>query len=238
VFWCVAAVGLAALLASCRSPQTALQPPSPPQPPQVSALLEPGDVIDVKFFYTPELDESQAVRPDGKITLQLVGEVDAANKTPLDLRDEISELYLLHLRNPEISVIVRSTAPRQVLVTGQVLKPGAVEMPKRITVLDAVAHAGGLNFDAAEIRNVLVIRQTEQRRFGYSIDLRPSLRGEETEPFFLEPYDIVYVPRTRVVQIGQWIDQHINRIVPQFGFRYSQAIGDGTIGIDTASSRR
>jgi len=192
--------------------------------------LVPGDVIEVKFFYTPELDVTQTVRPDGKIALQLIGEVKAQGKTPAELRDELLKLFTPHLKASEITVIVRSFRDRRVFVGGQVMTPGIVEMPGKMTLLEAIMEVGGFDLRQAEVRNVVVIRHKGGQRYGHALNLKASLAGEETQPFFLEPKDIVYVPRTKIARVNQWIDQHISKLIPRTGFVYTVPMGRGTIG--------
>ena len=193
--------------------------------------LVPGDVIEVKFFYTPELNENSTVRPDGRISLQLIGEVMAEGKTPIELRNELLELYKPHLKIPDIAVIVRSLQDRLVFVGGQVMTPGIVEMPGEMNVLEAVMAVGGFDLREAELKNVIVIRHVGGRRYGYSIDLKSALDGDETQPFYLEPKDIVYVPRTKIAKVDQWIDQHINKIIPDTGIFFLRTSGKTTIGV-------
>ena len=204
-------------------------------PPRVT--LEAGDVVEIKFFYTPELNETQTVRPDGKIALQLIGEMEVEGKTPADVRAELLDKYAPYLKDPEIAVIVRSLFNRRVFVGGQVMTPGIVEMPGKLTVLEAIMQAGGFDMREAEVRNVVVIRHKNGQRYGYSVDLAPALAntGDGTEPFYLEPQDIVYVPQTEIAKVGQWVDQHINQLIPRTGFLYMRSIGKSTIGIDTSS---
>ncbi len=198
-------------------------------PPRVA--LVPGDVIEVRFLYTPELNVTQTVRPDGKIALQLIGEIKVQGKTPAELRDEWLKLFTPHLKAPEITVIVRSFRDRRVFVGGQVMSPGIVQMPGKMTVLEAIMEVGGFNLREAEVRNVVVIRHKGGQRYGHALNLKASLAGEETQPFFLEPKDIVYVPRTKIARIDQWVDQHINKLIPRTGFIYTVPAGRGTIGI-------
>ena len=199
------------------------------RPPHVA--LVPGDVLEVKFFYTPDLNELQTVRPDGKIALQLIGEVEAEGKSPAKLRDELKDLYTPHLKTPEIAVIIRSFYDRRVYVGGQVMEPGIVEMPGTMTLLEAIMQAGGFDIREAEVRNVVVIRHRNGQRYGQSIDLKSALTGEEVQPFYLEPKDIVYVPQTTIAKVDQWIDQHINKIIPDTGFNFRRTMGDTTIGM-------
>ncbi len=233
----VAAVVLAIAATGCghHAPPMTSAPDSNIKPLEVN--LGPGDEIEVKFFNVPELNELQTVRPDGRISLQLVGEVWVEGSTPDELRGELVRLYTPQLKKPEITVIVRSLRSNRVFVGGEVNSPGMIEMPGRMNVLDAVMQAGGFNMKTAQIKNVVIIRHKNGHRYGGSLDFRPMLEGKEGPAFYLEPYDIVYVPRTAIVRVAQWIDQHINQMVPQFGLVIYKRVGDYTIGLDTSPSR-
>jgi len=185
----------------------------PPGPRDV--FLRPGDVVEVKFFYTPELDVSQSVRPDGKIALQLVGEVPVEGKTPAQLRDLLLTLYDSHLKDPKITIVLRSQYDRRVYVGGEVVRPGVIQMPGDMTAAEAIMEAGGFDMDEARLDNVIVIRQTGGHWRGFKMDMKAGLRGEGMEPFYLHPRDIVYVPRTKIAKIDQWVEQHINRLIPR-----------------------
>jgi len=203
----------------------------PSVPPDV--ILAPGDQLDVKFFYAEELNELlQPIRPDGAISLQLVGDVIAQGKTPAELRQELRELYAPHLRIPEVAVIVRSLVNRKVYVGGQVNAPGLVEMPGQMTALEAIMHAGGFVGETAEPDAVVLIRHKDGQRYGLKLEFADALDGEAYQPFFLEPYDIIHVPETTIVKVTTWIDQHINQIIP-VGFRATRNRGDTTVGLET-----
>jgi len=232
----LAGVFLVQALAGCQSqshyyPSLSGGEPTPPE----RVALSPGDVVEVKFFYTPQLNEVQTLRPDGKIALQLVGEVEAQEMTPAELRTELMRLYSPYLRDPNVTVIVRSFLNRRVFVGGQVMKPGVVEMPGKLTALEAIIQAGGFDMRDAELLNVIVIRHKNNQRYGYSLNLKPFLAGGEIQPFYLEQQDIVYVPQTEIAKVGQWVDQHINKLIPRTGFIFLTTEGKSTIGIDTSS---
>jgi len=193
--------------------------------------FEPGDEIEVKFFYTPELNITQTVRPDGKISLELIREVRAQGKTAAELRDELMKLYDPHLRAPEIAVVARSFYNQRVFVGGQVFRPGVVEMPGPMTALEAVMEVGGFDIREAERKSVIVIRYTNGRRHAYKLDLKKAVAGKETKPFYLKPKDIVHVPRTKIAKLNQWIDQHINKIIPDTGFFFRRTTGDSAYGM-------
>jgi polysaccharide export outer membrane protein len=193
--------------------------------------LEPGDVVEVKFFYTPELDVTQMVRPDGKIALQLIGEVDVQGKSPPQVRDDLLRLYEPHLKAPEITVVVRSFFNQRVFVGGAVLRPGIIQIPARTTVLEAIMQAGGFDMREAHVRNVILIRHMNGERYTYKLDLKDAIDGKETEPFFLQPQDIVYVPRTKIVKINQWVDQYINKVIPDTGLFFRRTLGNSQYGM-------
>lgn len=207
----------------------------PRVPPQVN--LAPGDEIEIKFYYAEELNERQMVRPDGVITLQLVGDIPVQGKQPAEVREHLIELFTPHLKNPEVAVIVRSLVNRRVFVGGEVNLPGMIEMPGGLTALEAIMQAGGFIMDNAEIENVVIIRHINGERYGCALNFEDALSGKMYEPFCLEPNDIVFVPQTTILKVTTWIDQHINRIIP-IGFTYTVRKGNATIGLDTTFSGR
>jgi len=109
-------------------------------------------------------------------------------------------------------------------------------MPSRLTALEAIMQAGGFDPRTAKHDSVVIIRHRDGKRYGCSLDLTGALKGEEGKPFYLEPHDIVYVPRTKIAQVNQWIDQYITKLIPRTGFNISYPIGLGTIGMDTSNT--
>jgi polysaccharide biosynthesis/export protein len=161
-------------------------------PPPTSVHLNPGDVVNVNFPGAPAMNRTEKIRLDGMIFLPLVGEVAAAGKTPLELQEELVTLYGPQLQVKEVVVsIAASTA--SVLVTGAVGRSGRIAMERPMTVLDAVMEAGGINPRRANLRKVSVIRQNNGIYSKHMLDLRPSMRGENVEPFYLQPFDIIHV---------------------------------------------
>ena len=192
------------------------------------SILGPGATVSVKFRNTPELNETQLVRSDGMISLPLIGPISVDGQTPEEARNLLLDAYKGKLIEPHIRVLVDKPANRRVFVGGQVLRTGSLEMPGRMTALEAVMQAGGPDMRAASLANVVVIRHEGDTRRGYLVDLGKSISGYATQPFHLRHNDIVYVPRTTIVKLDQWIDQNINQIVPQFGAFYRKALPNGT----------
>ena len=212
------------LVVSCKSVpslQTMKLPAQSLEPPLVT--LGPGDVIDVKFLYWPELDESQTVRPDGKISLQLVDDVQVTGLTPEKLDEHLTEIYEGKIKDPVITVIVRSLVNQRVYVAGEVKSPGLVPIQGSMTALEAVMSAGGFNESSADYSSVVVIQHAGDKRYAALVDLKSALENPESYQYYLGPNDIVYVPRTRIVKINDWVRQHINQIVPDTGITYGMA---------------
>jgi protein involved in polysaccharide export with SLBB domain len=195
--------------------------------------LYPGDTLEIRFFYTPELNTVQTIRPDGKIALQLIGEVMAQGKTPIELKEELYEQYKQHIKQLDITVIVQTFSNRRVYVGGQVNTPGSIPMPGKLTALEAIMLAGGINLVNGSYENVLIIRYKDKKWSGGMLNLQRVLEGEKVEQFCLQPQDIVYVPEKKIVEVNRWIDQNIDRILPTIGFTYTIVpSGQNTLGIN------
>ncbi len=172
----------AVFITACQTTHTPVQSSLSPsmnieQPSRVT--LKSGDVVEIKFAYASQFNESQAVRPDGKIELQLIGEVVAQGKTPTELREELVKLYSTQLKHPELAVIVKSFFERRVYVGGEVNKPGPIDIPGEMTALEAIMHAGGFNLEKAEVRNVIVVRKQDGRLVGTLLDFKMPLRARK-----------------------------------------------------------
>lgn len=186
-------------------------------------LIQVGDSLDIKFFYDPELNESVLVRPDGWISLQLIQEIRAAGLTPKQLKENLFEKYQTKIKQPEITVLVRSFSAQKVYVDGEVFKPGLVALTGQMTLLQSLALAGGLK-DSARSDGIIVIRRSlENRPFSKVINLEKVLDGTDpTQDLLLLPADIVFVPKSPIANVNLWIDQYIRKMVPiPFGFSYS-----------------
>lgn len=222
-------LSLCIINASCSAPlkqnlnQDTFITPSTP----INVKIVPGDVVDVKFYYTPEINESQIVRPDGRIALQLLGDITVSGKTPDQLRTELISLYTSELKNPEVVVILRTMSERRVYVGGEVNKPGTVAIPGSITALEAIMEAGGFNNESAKLRNVVLLRLQGTTWKGTVLDLSKPLKGNASVLLELQPRDIVFVPRTKIVKINQWVDQYINKVIPSI---VPSTLGNASLG--------
>lgn len=185
-------------------------------------LIQTGDILDIKFFYNPELNEQVTVRPDGRISLQLASEIPAAGLTPAQLTETLVKNYEKELANPGITVIVRSFSSQRIYVDGEVVKPGMVNLVGPMTVLQSIAEAGGFK-DTAKTSQVLIIRKTEQSKpLAIAVNLDDVRKAADgSQDILLAPFDIVYVPKSAVANVNQFVDQYIRRNIPiPFGITY------------------
>jgi protein involved in polysaccharide export with SLBB domain len=211
------AVGSMAVVSGC-SHSSATAPPAGAAPVQhqqlvPAYLIQSGDVLDIKFFYNPELNETVTVRPDGYISLQLVDEVMAAGLEPRRLNSILTEKYARELKKPVIAVIVKTFAGQRVYVGGEVGQQGLLTMPAGLTALQAVMQSGGFK-NTAQPSETLVIRKGPDRRpVPVRVDLSAALNGDTNlQDFRLQPDDIVYVPKSPIAKANQFVNQYVEQL--------------------------
>jgi polysaccharide export outer membrane protein len=154
--------------------------------------LGPGDKLRIEVYKDPQLSQSLQVRPDGKITLPLVGDVAAAGKTPGQLRETLTTSLKEYVTNPVVTVIVVEAVAAQVYVIGEVNSPGTLVMQGPMTVLQALAQTGGLR-EFADRDDIRILRKNQSGVQTLSFNYKKAVKGE-VEPFFLQPGDTVVVP--------------------------------------------
>jgi polysaccharide biosynthesis/export protein len=148
------AVGALLLWVGCGSPQTKRVALPPDEPYRIGR----EDVLDVSVWRDPDLSRTVPVRPDGFISLPMVGELKADGKTPKELEAEIRDALKPYVQQPRVTVIVREVNAPRVYVTGEVTRPGAYPMRGRVNVLQAIALAGGFS-DFADQGSIMIIRR-------------------------------------------------------------------------------
>ena len=155
--------------------------------------FQSGDTLKVSFPSVPNLDTTQQIRSDGRINLPMVGEIVAAGKTPSALEKDLVSQYSSKIVSKEVSVTIVS-APFSVFVSGAVQRPGKVVTDHPISALEAIMEAGGFDNAKADMKKVIVVRQTGGSTKGFTLDLKQALEGKTSEPFYLQRSDIVHVP--------------------------------------------
>lgn len=156
--------------------------------------IGPEDKLQIAVWNNEAMSRTVPVRPDGKISLPLLNDVQAAGFTPSQLRDALAKRLTEYMPNAEVSVIVLETKSTKVSVIGEVSKPARYELASRTTVLDVLAMSGGLTQFAARGRIFVLRRNGEDlKRIPFNYNRAVSADGEQVN-FVLEPGDIVVVP--------------------------------------------
>lgn len=182
-------------LALCVTLSRAADLPKPSAPAtanQPEYRLGPEDVIEVFVYKEPDLSTTVTVRPDGRISLPLAGELDATGKTANQLQQEIADHLQRYVSGPVVNVMVKQINSLKVSVLGEVRKPDVYRIKNRVTVLDAIAMAGGFT-DLARPNRVVVLRNTPSGQQRIKVNINQLVADSTSHPFYLEPMDTVYV---------------------------------------------
>jgi polysaccharide export outer membrane protein len=189
-------LGAAVLLAAGGAVSCTDVYPVPPVPPEAyvskpGGSLAPGDEIKVMFSGAPDLNTQQKIQPTGKVSLPTIGEVTAAGKSVTTLQQQLTALYQPHLQDSTVTVSLAAAAAG-VYVSGAVLRPGKLPLDRPMTVLEAVMEAGGFT-PMASTKQVVVIRNEQGKSRNYVLNLHQAIHGSESTPFYVRPYDVIFV---------------------------------------------
>lgn len=151
-----------------------------------------GDKLRIEVYKDPQLSQSVQVRPDGKITMPLVGDIEATGRTPIEVRDAIAKSLKEYVTNPTVTVIVVEATVATAYVMGEVNHPGAVTLQTPLTIMQALALAGGLK-DFADAKNIRVLRKASSGVETISFNYKDALKSSRA-PIYLRAGDTVVVP--------------------------------------------
>lgn len=187
--------GLVALLMLlCTGCHSSKETPLPEQPTAKTPVrLMPGDVVKLTFSGSSDLNQAQKIQTDGKLSLPLIGEVTAAGKTIGGFQKELIQLYKPQLKNSDVVVTIESGIG-QVVVSGAVAKPGKLTFDRPTTVFQAIMEAGGVN-EYGSLKKVRLVRTINGQQQSQVLDLRPTLKGKNTEALYIRDGDVIYVPQ-------------------------------------------
>ena len=189
------------MLSTVSAQQPAATPAPVPQPAPAKPAAAPisadyrlvqGDKLRVEVYKDTQLSQSLQIRPDGKITLPLLGDIAAAGKTPTELRDTLTNALREYISNPVVTVIVVETTPAMVFVMGEVNKPGPQPMNGSVSILQVLAMAGGFK-DFAHTKDIRILRKSSTGLRTLSFNYNEAIRGSGA-PLLLEPGDTIIVP--------------------------------------------
>ena len=167
-------------------------PPRVPQP--TDYIIGTDDELSITFWRDKDMSSEVVVRPDGKVTLPLINDIQAAGLTPDQLRERLNTEAARFLENPSASVFVKAINSRKVFITGEVQKPGPYPLTGPMTVLQLIATAGGLK-DFAKRSEIVIMRSEGSKLVSFSFDYEAiSKRNKLEQNIILKPGDTVLVP--------------------------------------------
>ncbi len=197
-------------------------------------VFKEGDYFDLRFVYNPELNMGVRVRSDGKISLPIVGDVQAAGLTPEQLRKNLIKKYSRDIQKPDIALLVSENTARsihtaenslavsvnraaghRVYVMGEVKNPRVVAADVKLTLLQALAEAGG-GTDTGDMGRVVILRRLEEKKVEWlQVDLDSPPEGTDMKnDILVHAGDIIIVPKTGIAKLNLWVKQYIRGVLP------------------------
>ena len=215
------AAGSVLMLGACASERGDYQPHPAAQAyvPVVSPYayrVGAGDELALRFVVNPDLNAPVLVGPDGTAAFPLISSVPVAGLTVPELDQVLTQRYGQVLRNPEVQVLVSGYGSQQFYVAGEVKNPGVFPMRGQLTVAQAVTTAGGM-LDTARLGKVVLIRQRPGERYPLVriMDVKALYRrGVDNDPGPVLPGDLIFVPKSRIAEVDQAVDQYVTRAIP------------------------
>lgn len=174
----------------------ALAQPAPAQPATADPnyLIGPLDVLSINVWKETELSVSVPVRPDGKISLPLLNDVEAAGMTPMALTAALTEKLKKYFSDPRVAVTVKEINSKRVYILGQVARPGAYSLTPQMTVMQALSTAGGFG-QYAGLKSIYVLRLQDGKQVKLPFNYKEFLKGKNAyQNVFLQPEDTIVVP--------------------------------------------
>lgn len=195
--------------------------------PQKAYRIQAGDELEIRFFYNAELNDKVIVRPDGFISLQLIGELMVYDMTPGELTKTLQQRYEPIIQRNAITVTVRGFAAQRIYVDGEVNKPGLFPLTGQVTVMQAIALAGGYK-DSARLNELILIRRGPSNEpLAIQINLKEIINSKNmSQDVLLLPSDIIFLPKSPIANVNTWVTMYIKNnlpVSPSFGYYYTNS---------------
>jgi polysaccharide export outer membrane protein len=182
------------------------------RPPRLSTVtedryrLQPGDVLEVQYRYSPEFNQTMTVQPDGYISLEIGGDLKVAGLTVEQTRQAILRRASARLREPVATIVLKEFQRPYFIVAGEVTTPGKIEMRERVTAIQAIMLSGGMK-ETAKSSQIVVFRKINSDMAEVKLlNLKSIRRTSDLEnDLTLQPGDIVYVPRDKISKIERFM---------------------------------
>jgi polysaccharide export outer membrane protein len=156
-------------------------------------IIGPLDVLTVNVWKEQALSSNVLVRPDGMISMSLIGDVQASNLTPLQLADQISDKLKKYIQSPNVTVVIAQIHSKVVYLLGEVGKKGPIEMAPGMTLLEAISSAGGPT-DFANTKKMYILRKEGGKPLKIPVRYKQALKGDQSYNVLLKPDDTIVVP--------------------------------------------
>jgi polysaccharide biosynthesis/export protein len=202
----VAVVMLGGTFISIQAQSVPVKPPTLTYDSNQRYLLNPGDVIDVQYRYTPEYNQTVTLQPDGFVSLEIVGDVKMSGLNLDQARAILIQRASRRLQDPEITLVLKEFQKPYFVVAGEVVQPGKFEMREKITAVQAVMLAGGFK-DTARSSQIVVFRQINADTAEVKlVNLKDIKRTSDLEnDLKLESGDMLLVPKNRMAKLERFL---------------------------------
>ena len=192
--------------------------------PVTAYRIQPGDDLSIVLPFNAELNYRGPVAPDGTLTMPFAGSIQAGGLTTVELANSLDKVLANNgvTSNARASVGIAQSAGR-VFVGGQVKQPGEIALHAGMSVMQAIIAAQGLLDTARSHEVVLIRRSPDGRPMVRTIDLDAfTHRGDPSQDVVLQATDTIFVPKSSIAEVDQWVDQNLNQAIPfSKGFSYS-----------------
>jgi polysaccharide biosynthesis/export protein len=191
--WIFLALSLASLSAlAAGQDSTQAKDPAPASQAGPTYVIGPDDTLYISVWKEPDLTETLPVRADGKISMPLLNDVQAAGLTPMQLGAALTEKLKKYVSDPHVTIVVTQMNSQRVYVTGEVLHPGAMNLTPNMTVLQALSSAGFTQF--ANTKGIYVLRNENGSERKLAVNYKKLIKGEGGQNIALKPGDTIIVP--------------------------------------------
>lgn len=174
-------------------------------------VIGDDDILKISVWQNQDLDQEAIVRPDGKISVPLIGDVSARGRTITQLDNELTRLLSEYIRSPEVSISLRKIGGSKVIMLGEIAKPGVYSMTGQRTLLEAVGLAGGFTRDAVS-SSIVLIRGGLSDPKPVRINLSKALKGREftKQNIVLQAEDVIFVPKKFIADLNYFLSQIVD----------------------------
>jgi len=173
--------------------------------------LSEEDVLYISVWDNSDLNQEVIVRPDGRISFSLVGDIPAAGLTITQLKESITDKLREYIKNPVVSISIRKMGGAKIIMLGEVLHPGVYNVTGAKSVLEAIGLAGGFTRDAVA-SSVVVVKNPHTNPTALRLNLNKALKGDASQNIILEKEDIVFVPKKFIADLNYFLNQILEPI--------------------------